>query len=121
MDRESRHVFPHTSLARLGRFEVIEAWAAERMGAPARGLGPTETRERLPRLSGLRYNVEATGSPHGGRFDFHLRHLRDTEVIERLARADRFVDRAGESARRSTATPARSARRPDERRSAPRG
>jgi hypothetical protein len=76
----------------------------------------------LPRLAGLRYNGEATGSPHGGRFDFHLRHLRDTEVIERIARADRFVERAGDSARpRPPAAPARSAGRPDERRSTQRG
>jgi hypothetical protein len=42
---------------------------------------------------GLRYNAKATQSPNGGRFDFHLRHLPDTEVIERLARANRFVER----------------------------
>lgn len=86
-----KHIFPRTPLTREGRFAVIEAWGTKRMGAPATRLGPAETRARLPKLMGLRYNAKATHSPAGGRFDFHLRHLRDSEVLERLARADRFV------------------------------
>jgi hypothetical protein len=86
------HMFPRTPLTREGRFRVIEDWGTERLGAPATRLGAVETRARLPKLMGLRYNSKATHSPAGGRFDFHLRHLQDTEVLERLARADRFVE-----------------------------
>lgn len=87
--------FLQTELPREGRFHKIEAWATEQIGVSEGHRGPAEVRERLPRHMGLRYNAKATQSPSGGRFDFHLRHLPDTEVIERLARADRFVERTG--------------------------
>lgn len=92
MTSRQPHTFPRTPLTREGRFRLIEAWGTERLGAPATRLGAVETRARLPKLMGLRYNGKATHSPAGGRFDFHLRHLHDTEVLERLARADRFVE-----------------------------
>jgi hypothetical protein len=92
MTSKQPHTFPRTPLTREGRFRVIENWGTERLGAPAMRLGAVETRARLPKLMGLRYNAKATHSPAGGRFDFHLRHLHDTEVLERLARADRFVE-----------------------------
>lgn len=76
-----------------GRFERIEAWAERQLGESAGRLDPVEIRQRLPRPFPLRYNAKATQSPNGGRFDFHLRHLEDTEVIERVARADRFLER----------------------------
>lgn len=91
MSPKRKHTFPRTPLTHEGRFRVIEEWGTERMGASARVLGPVETRARLPKLTGLRYKPEATNSPAGGRFDFHLRHLADAEILERLARADRFV------------------------------
>ena len=92
MSPERKHTFPRTPLTHQGRFRMIEDWGTEQMGTPARLLGPAETRARLPKLMGLRYNAKATHSPAGGRFDFHLRHIPDVEILERLARADRFVE-----------------------------
>lgn len=116
--------FLHTEMPHEGRFARIEAWAEQQMGASTGSLGPVEVRERLPRQMGLRYNSKATGSPNGGRFDFHLRHLPDTEVIERVARADRFLERTSSPPRPVSAPPRRETEPPrqaDDRRTAPGG
>lgn len=75
-------------LVRAGRFRRIDEWAEHRIkesGAPS-------IYDALPRMSGLKYQPESAKSPLGGRIDPHLRHVEDAEALERVARADRFLD-----------------------------